>query len=260
MGYGQMLKTGIKIGESVGDVGKIGKKFRTAANAAEALKRADRLKKLSQLGSKIGKVGGATVGGTKKIIIAGASAAKKAGTVCIKNPKLCAAGVLAVGTAAYAANKYNNLSKDKKDCMALCYPENWSEYVAGSIPQPNYKVEDGSSLGDPNIKYAPLYDDEEVSQTLCTPQTLGTYGVEEGPDSCNIFCEEACGFDEGDFLDDVGNDINSLAGGGLGLLGGFRDKLAKGLGIDLKALQSYAQIGGSIILVLCILSIAMKFM
>lgn len=197
-----------------------------------------------------------------------ADAAGAAGKACKKNPKMCAAGVLGAGTAAYMTKKYLDMSEEQKECMSMCFPENWHQYVDGTVDTPNYKVIDGASLDDSNIKYAPLYDDVEVSSKLCTPDTLAEYDIPEGTDSCNVFCEAACDFDIGDVIEETVKDgvsgakkvVKEGTKVAADVTKGVAGGVLEGLGIDLEKVKKYGMIGGIILLILCVLSIAMKFM
>lgn len=192
--------------------------------------------------------------------------ASKAAGACKRNPKMCAAGVLGAGTAAYAAKKYIDMTEDQKDCMNMCFPEDWAKYVDGQIDKPNYKVVDGASLDDSSIKYAPLYDDLEVSSRLCTPDSLRKYDIPEGTDSCNIFCESACDFDISDVVQEVVSDgtkavadgtkevVKAGSNAAADVGGSAFQGLMDGLGIDLKQAKKYLIIGVIVILLLFVLS------
>lgn len=222
---------------------------------------------------KAGKKGGKVV---DKAASAGKVAAKKAGKLgdkvaavgkkCTKNPKMCAAAVATAGATAYMANKYLEMSAEQEECMNFCFPENWHQYVEGSIPRPNYKVIDGSSLNDSSIKYAPLYDDDEVSSKLCTPDTLAEYDIQEGKDSCNVFCEAACDFDITDVVEETVKDgvsgakkvVKEGTKAAASVTKDLAGSVLEGLGIDLEKVKKYGIMGASVIAILCVLSIVMK--
>lgn len=233
------------------DVAAAAKKMDDVADAAK------KMDDVADAGSSLAKAG-------KKA----SEAVQKAAGMCKKNPKMCAAGVLGAGTAAYAAKKYMDMTEEQKECASMCFPENWHEYIEGKVKTPNYKVIDGASLSDPSIKYAPLYDDIEISSQLCTPGTLAEYGISEGPDSCNVFCEAACDFAISDVVSEVVKDgtkaaaqaAKASASVGADIAGGIGGGLLEGLGIDLEAVKKNMKYAGMVLLALFLLFIASKFM
>lgn len=226
---------------------------------------------MKKAGKKGGKVADKAASAGKTIGKKAGKLADKAAAVgkkCAKNPTICAAAVASAGAAAYMTKKYLDMSEEQEQCMNLCFPENWHQYVDGTVDTPNYKVIDGASLDDSNIKYAPLYDDVEVSSKLCTPDTLAEYNIPEGKDSCNVFCEAACDFDLSDVVEETVKDgvsgakkvVKEGTKAAADITKDLAGSVLEGLGIDLEKVKKYGMIGGIILLILCVLSIAMKFM
>lgn len=178
-----------------------------------------------------------------------------AARACIKNKKMCAGAVAAAGVGAYMYDKYGDMEDEKKQCMSTCFPEDWQEYVDGQISTPNYKVIGGRSKKDQDLTYAELYEDDEVKGSLCTLETLAANKIPEGKDSCNQFCEEACGFD---FNDLVRETVSDATGGAKNLGDSVFEGIFDGLGIDFKQVKKYGIIALVTILILSVLSILIK--
>jgi len=194
----------------------------------------------------LGKVGDSVATGAKKAGKAVSEGASKAASYCKKNPKTCAAGVAAAGVTGWAIKKYGDLKEDQKNCLALCYPEDWPEYIDGKIDAPNYKVIDGSSNID-DTKYAAYYPD--MAENLCTPENLKNKNIPEGKKSCNSYCEKVCDFD----LTDVASEMVEDTAKGVGKIGGAAAKgLLDGTGIS-DILGNYGlYIGGACGLLCCL--------
>jgi hypothetical protein len=259
-----MAKSALKSGSTVIDLAS--SMGRRAAGSAGSVVRATpssvmaKSAKLSAGAAQLAKKGASAAAGAAT---SGAKLAKKgtlaAADACKKNPLLCAAGVATIGTSLYTAKKYGDMKEDQKDCIQLCYPEDWSEYVEGKIPQPNYKVMDGVSRKDPALKYAHLF--PEMEDKVCNLENLKKQSIIEGKESCDKFCEKACEIDATDVIANVVKDGASAVGkvGGAAVEGA-----AEGLGLDsifekIKVNWTYIAYGFVILLILIFLGIIASY-
>tara|TARA_B100001093_G_scaffold3139_3_gene3237 strand:- start:8695 stop:9546 length:852 start_codon:yes stop_codon:yes gene_type:complete len=213
---------------------------------------------LAAVGKKVDKVGGAAKVAKKGIGAKIIGASEKLGKMCKDNPKSCAGSIAAVGVAAYAAEKYKNATKEQKDCLALCYPEDWHDYKNGEIDEPNYKIESGYSLIDTSLSYANYYPD--LKDDLCTPETLAAANIASGKQSCDQFCEKKCDFDLEDVIEDTAYGITSgVSGTAAAAVSGTLD----GVGLNLDNLgilfEQYGLYGGFFCAILCVIAIVVAF-
>lgn len=148
---------------------------------------------------------------------------KKVASFCGKNPGTCAAGAagLAIG-GFYGVKQWEKLSKEKKECLNVCYPEDWQAYKSGEIDRPTYKDKSGVSPYDEEVHYAALY--PALKDQLCTKANMLQKGVKNG--DCKSFCEDVCDFNVTDVIGGaVGAMKDDVQGAGLGLLGGGLETL-----------------------------------
>jgi len=127
----------------------------------------------------------------------------KTGGFCKKNLQMCVMGGLAAATGAYySLEAYNDLEKEKKECLNLCYPEDYRNAIDEGRT-PTYKTENAVSPSDPNMRYTVLY--PELEDMLCTPENM----TKEGASDCDDFCKTNCDYD----LDDIFETMATNAGG-----------------------------------------------
>ena len=106
----------------------------------------------------------------KKGADAAASAAKKAAKAASDNASTLIKGGLAVGGALYLEDKFKDSKEDIKNCMKVCLPENWDDYMYGDLQKTDlkYRVLEGENA-DPN-------------QPLCTKSI----------EDCANYCDDKC--------------------------------------------------------------------
>jgi hypothetical protein len=144
---------------------------------------------------------------------------KKAGKFCKDNPKTCAAGALGLGVGTfYGVKEWNKLTKEKKECLSVCYPDDWQEYKSGKIKTPTYKTKNAVSPFDNTVRYAALYPDME--NQICTVENLTKKGLSSSSNNCKAYCENVCDFDITDVISGaVGSMKDDAQGAATGLLG-----------------------------------------
>ena len=186
------------------------------------------------------------------------SARKKALDFCKKNPKTCVGAVAGAGFAAYVGKKYKDLKEEEKVCLEQCYPSDWADYIEGTVSEPKYKTRlDFSEIEDEEVL-------EGIEENLCNPENLELNDIKKDKKSCDTFCEASCEATLARALGESVRDVGDLAGSGANLGANMaKDFLAsflEGLGIDLEQLKSYGKMALIGIVVICILSVLMKFM
>ena len=186
------------------------------------------------------------------------SARKKALEFCKKNPKTCAGAVAGAGFAAYVGKKYKDLKEEEKKCLEQCYPSDWTDYVEGTVSEPKYKTRlDFSEIEDEDVL-------DGIEENLCNPENLKLNDIKQDKKSCDTFCEASCDVTLADALRETVGDAGRLAGSGANLGANMAKDLItsflEGLGIDLEKLKSYGKMAGIVIIIICLLSLAMKFM
>jgi hypothetical protein len=264
----KLLRQGGKAGADAGAAAAA----RSARNASMSSAAIASLKRSSATSASAIKAGTkAAVAGTKAVV-AGAAIAARA---CAKNPKLCMTGIASAAVAGYLTDRYLDMSEDEKKCLNMCFPEDWHDYVDGTIDAPNYKVKAGNSKTDSDLKYASYYENEGDSDALCTLDNLAYQEIEITTDSCNEYCEWKCGFDYSDVIKEAVDDgietgkkvgtaaADAAAAAAADVLlygGGMLGDLLKSVGIDLESFKKYGIIAGVVIFIICILSVAMKMM
>lgn len=141
--------------------------------------------------------GGKDLGKNSKKVKSPADKAKKARNVM--GAAVAVAGVAGIG-GILANEKYKDLKKEEKKCLAVCAPDDWDQYVAGTITRPTYKTKDIAL-------YADLYETDGTNDNLCTEANMTKQGVPIDTDGCETFCENICDFDTMDVVKDTGGDI-----------------------------------------------------
>jgi len=154
---------------------------------------------------------------------------------CGKNVGLCAGA----GIAAYLVHEsYKKLKKEKKQCLAICMPEDWDRYKEGLISQPTYKTKSAVSPYDPSLKYEALYPDNE--DFICTKPNLLEDGFKlTDKDSCDKFCQNVCDFTLNDVLSNAPRQGVELGSGILkGVFGDIFDDMLSGSAVKTAMLVS----------------------
>lgn len=127
---------------------------------------------------------------------------------CMKNGnfKSCVRGAVGAAVGAYySLEAYNDLEEDKKQCLDLCFPDDYREAVKNGRT-PTYKTESAVSPFDPEVKYAILYPD--LADSLCTRENMTKLGVTE----CDSFCKVKCDYDLDDFFAQVAENASEDVG------------------------------------------------
>lgn len=160
---------------------------------------------------------------------------------CHENPAKC---TLAAGVGLYLANKYreayNKLLAEQRQCLALCYPDDWEKYKDNTITEPTYKENGGViDITDTKNPKTDTYDwiyEEELDEDVCTPDNLEDEGFEiTDKDHCDDFCEYRCDFDWDDVVDE-GNEsfVKDITKRFKDTMQSILDGIGAGLGIDWK--------------------------
>jgi hypothetical protein len=179
----------------------------------------------------------------------------KAGTACKNNPTICAAAATIGVTAGMATyDKYKDLEEEQQTCLRLCAPEDWDEYKTGKKNKPTYKTEDAVSPYDSAIAYAPLYEDEETAELLCTEDNLRSQGIVADKKGCETFCEEVCDYDATDVITGTASSFTS------GITDGIQDLFNAVFGDVGGMIQNGLMIGCAICCCMILIFVAMKFM
>ena len=139
-----------------------------------------------------------------------AEAVKETTSFCGKpgRMKYCVgAGVGVTVGGYYTLKAWNKLEEDKKQCLNVCYPDDWKAAKAQRRP-PTYKTETAVNPNDNTIRYEALYPD--MADTVCTPDNM----TKSGKSNCDDFCKTKCDYDLDDLLDEVvseaGDDVGSI--------------------------------------------------
>lgn len=139
-----------------------------------------------------------------------AEAVKETTSFCGKpgRKKYCVgAGVGAAVGGYYTLKAWNELEDDKKQCLNVCYPDDWKAAKAQRRP-PTYKTETAVNPNDNTIRYEALYPD--MADTVCTPDNM----AKSGKSNCDDFCKTKCDYDLDDLLDEVlskaGDDVGGI--------------------------------------------------
>jgi hypothetical protein len=174
---------------------------------------------------------------------------KKIGKKCTSNAALCAG----VGIAGYLGyTSYKELSEEKKQCNAMCMPDDWEAFKNDQIDNPTYKTESAVSPHDPTLKYSILY--PEFKETLCTRSNLMEDGIRPNEkDSCDKFCQNVCDFELTDVIAKTAKTAAEIA-----------TEAAKegtsALFSELGDFTKYFWIIGGVFILLVVLSLVVKFM
>lgn len=126
----------------------------------------------------------------------------KSSSFCSNNPKFClaAAGGAAV-TAFYTVAAWNSLEEEQRECLAVCYPDDFKT----SNP-PTYKTQNAVSPLNNEIRYAELY--PEMADTVCTPDNM----AKSGATNCDQFCKSKCDYDFDDIAGQILREVGEDAG------------------------------------------------
>lgn len=144
----------------------------------------------------------------KNIDDAKRAANDKSASFCTANPNHClGAGIGATVTAYYTLESWQNLKEKKRQCLAICYPDDYKTNRAN----PTYKTAD-------HPQYAPLY--PQMKDQICTPENM----TKKGATNCDEFCPGTCDYDFDDVVanifpeaaDDVAGVFSNIFGKVLG--------------------------------------------
>jgi hypothetical protein len=124
---------------------------------------------------------------------------------CSEHATMCVGGGITSAAAMYyGANAYSDLKEEQRQCLHLCYPEDYNTNKSN----PTYKTRENASL---------LYE-KDLGDQLCTPENMQLTGTS----NCDQFCKQTCDFD----FDDVVNRMFSDAGDdAVGLFNGVFEKI-----------------------------------
>jgi len=194
----------LKRAKKSGDPGEIQK-------AANKLHRAN--KKLKNMDTALSKfadgIDDATFKKLTKLTDDAAENSTKSANWCMKNGNFdkCVMGGLGMAVGGYySLEAYEDLEDEKKQCLNLCFPDDYREAVkSGRVP--TYKTENAVSPFDPEVKYAVLYPD--LKDSLCTRENMTKLGV----NNCDDFCKVKCDYDLDDFFEQVAGNVADDAGG-----------------------------------------------
>ena len=140
----------------------------------------------------------------------------KSKNFCMNNVSMCAQVGLGAGVAGfYGLKGWKNMKEEKKQCLSVCYPDDWQAYKENKISTPTYKTKNAVSPLNPDVKYSILYPD--MKDNVCTLENLTKRGF--NPGECDKFCDTTCDYDVTDVVgaaaDAAKNDVFGVIEGGL---------------------------------------------